>query len=233
MSSRNHSSSTRKGRSRRPRVSAGTSQIVQQLKQLNVSNAQQTTRPPPDELDVPRMILKRQKVYSFSESYIGATINYVLGTNNGGSFSFTFSNLANATTYAAIFDQYRILFAEIDFYPAISLNTPNVGGAFPPLYTAIDYDGAVSPLVADIIQYGNKQVTPLGVFVQRTLYPKFLLTVTAGSVAEALGERDMWLDMANLAVPYFGLLWAVGPGPASNVGWTTTVRLVFQCKNTR
>lgn len=179
------------------------------------------------------MHIRRDKVYTVFEAYLGPAINYVLGTGNGGSFTFSLSLLSNATSYASIFDQYRIAYAEVDFVPATSVNTINVGGAYPPLYTAIDYDGNVSNTVADLVQYQTAQYAPLGAFLQRRLNPRCLLTVSAGSVADALASPRQWVDMANTAVPYFGVSWAVGPGPASNIGWTTTIRLCVQFKNPR
>jgi len=181
--------------------------------------------------------VSRNKSYLFTESFGGPSVSYALGTGNGGTISFTLNSLLNVSSYSSLFDQYRIIYAKVKFFPTDSLPVSTGSGAagYPPIYTVLDYDDSIIANTNDLSQYGTLQVVQMGQYFERTLTPLATQVVYNGALATSSANlpSSTWIDIASPNVTYYGVKFAVPPGPAVQLGWTTIVTLHVQFRNTR
>jgi len=202
-------------------------------------NEQQTIRPMMDVDDIQPRKLSRRKVYEFTETYQGPSVTYALGTGNGNAVSFDLNSLTNVSSYTALFDQYRIVYARVRFFPTNSLPAASItAGAtpgYPPVYTVLDYDDASVGTITDLQQYNSLQIVPYGQFFERRLTPRALQGVYQGAVftGYALLPSGSWIDAASTTVNYYGLKFAVNAATAPQLGWTTQITLHIQFQNSR
>jgi len=196
------------------------------LKQILESLQAQQTSQEPDRPDVAVMAKpKRDRVYHFTQSYLGPAITSAL-TEVDGAITFTLSAIPNASSYAAIFDRYRIQQARVSFTPYVGLNTETTGVTSGPLITVLDYDDANFVTFANLMSYDNKKIAPLGSFFERTLTPKFAVASFSGvftSFSQSLPNQ--WVDVGSPGVVYFGLKYALPVGLSIGTLWTTTITL--------
>lgn len=182
--------------------------------------------------DVPRLMLKRDKVYTFDRSYSFDLV--ASGTApTSQSYSFSLAGLPNSSDFTNLFDQYRIVQAEARFIPVYA------PGEFPgSIYTAIDYDDAVDISTTEALQYQTLQITGLYQPFLRTLNPTAADIVYNGNVTVAYGQRSRneWIDVASPSVPHYGLKVAITTitgAPSSITLGSIVLTVTLQCKNPR
>ena len=183
--------------------------------------------------DVPRMKLKRNKVYTF------ARVNISLGqmTNStttpiGFSNAQSLAQIPNSSEFQNLFEQYRIVQCTWFF-------TPMFNGIAFPIYTWFDPDDNSVPIgTAEGAQSETLRISQSGQFVERTYQPQ----ISHGSVATGGAQGgysapspNTWLDTdANsVNVLYYGIKALI---PAnSNVSnsvplYDVSCSVVIQCR---
>lgn len=154
--------------------------------------------------DVPRMTLKRDKVYTFSRSYEVGTILSSTTTPVGFASAPSLSTFPNSTDFTNLFEQYRIVQHTFTFIPLLmSTSVQN------PIYTWIDQDDDTVP-TGNLEAYQNMTMrySPNGVTVERTLTPQISQDggaqggVGSGYVAPS---TNLWCDEASPNIKYYGI----------------------------
>jgi hypothetical protein len=150
------------------------------------------------------------------ESYVGGSFAQQASLNTYGAAFFTLGNLGNSASYAAIFDQYKIVAASVTFTvqngPGYQANTAS-NIVLPRLWTCIDYDDANVPTSVNYVQqYSSCMLTPPGTGVTRLLQPHVALAAYSGTFTSYANMEDQWVDIASTAVQHYGIKWALEAG---------------------
>jgi len=148
------------------------------------------------------------------------------------------------SSLATVFDQYRLDKLQIQLMPYGNIRDPSTASAtsqFPPLlYTIIDRDDSTAPAsISAVLQYDNCQIVPATTGQEFQFVPsvtRALYSSGAFSGYEAVPSNECWVDIANLAVPFYGLKGAVTALPATSTNffvWKVTACAIFSFKNKR
>jgi len=200
------------------------------LRDIKESLLQQQNSSTPDVRDVQIPRVRRNQVYTVVTNNSGqiATTNI----ESDVSLTFALSNVANAASYANVFDQYRLVGVRISFMPA-SVS----GGGAPvqfPIYTAIDYDDSATTPISSLLQYDTLKVGSSDAYFERSLTPQVSFPVYSGSAFTnfASASKRTWLDAANTGTPYYGV--KIGIPATTAVYYVSYVtELTLQFRNTR
>ena len=196
-------------RSRRPGTSNYLPRIEQQqldaltkILSLQKTQQQQSIESVPD---VPKMVLKRDKVYTFSRvmTLADASVNPNFQVSNA--FTVQLSQLAGGSEIAVLFEQYRIVQMTFHFTPTLSLGSGAVQHV--PIYTWIDQDDDTVPS-APGYQSQTLRVTPQGHYLERTLVPQIAqdgLSSTTTLTGYSSPSNATWIDCDSPNVKYYGL----------------------------
>lgn len=159
-----------------------------------------------------------------------------------GAMIFTLDSVPAYTEFTALFDQYRIMWVRVDFFPSSQMREVVVNNNYdtPPFFTAIDYDDGIAPASLDaLMQYANcRRHQQLDKKFSVFIRPRCLgmVYLTAIATAYQLAPYGSWLDCATANVPHYGLHYGCGPvalvqGDVTLYNFTVTYCLEF--KNTR
>jgi hypothetical protein len=202
------------------------SQVLQELRlQTSLLKAEQRSSLL-EVKDVPRVILRRNKVHTFSRT-VGLGDIVTSAVDVFGAYAFTIGALPGSADFLSLFDQYRLSQVTLTFSPV------NIDGIGEPIYTVLDYDDAAVPTSTDVLrQYDNLKITPVSQYFERTLNPHVALAAYSGAFTSFANMAASWIDSGSPAVQFYGLKYAwpgrVGATGAFSVQATVTV----QCRNT-
>lgn len=139
----------------------------------------------------------------------------VLGVLQGNGISDTFVALsvafnmvADYTSLAAVFDQYRIDCVEIRFQQRQAGMISATTGFATSLISVIDYDDANTPAsFGELENYNNAIESAVTMYPQkRTFAPHVAGTVwNTGAASGYMNLTSPWLDAASPAVPHYGV----------------------------
>lgn len=194
-----------------------------------------------------------RKIVSINKGAISYTCeiplnNYLIPLGDNKVFfaqSYAISAIPNYAEFTALFDQYRIRRVIVKFrliQPPEASNTPATSQFYPDIGVTVDHDDATTPTSVDqILQYGKCKrgiLRPNRWFTYR-FYPTAALQLyrSVTTTAYAPARNSMWMDLAQVDMPYYALKGFVSNEAA---GVTTApigieVRLVMtaQFKNSR
>jgi len=215
-------------------VSARSNQLLTEV--VRSLHSQQTSQQP-SRPDVNRRQQPRSdRIYSFTQTIVGPTIVSNLAENDGA-IPVTLSALTNAAAFATIFDRYRIRQVTIAFHPLVGEGTATSGVNAGPLYTVLDYDDATAATIANLVQYDNLKVAPVGSFFERTYTPRIAIAAFATSVFTSFAQApaSQWLDVASPGISYYGLKYGLpaSPDPNGTVLWSTTITVEIEFSHPR
>lgn len=127
-------------------------------------------------------------------------------------YNFKLSDLPQATTFTALYDQYKIGKVVLTFRPRTGMitTTPNNGYQFiqgySPLQTVIDYDDDTAPIDEnDILQYSSLKQTRPGLMHKRILRPKFASEVYRSLTTTGYRPNSGFLDCNMADIPHYGV----------------------------
>lgn len=208
-----------------------TSPSVDLLKQIRDLQLVQTKGRTPDVPDIPRIQLRRNKVYSFSRTYLAGQIVASTTVDTLGALNFQLSSFVNSSEFTALFDQYRLSYIEVDF---IYVNPASV---LAPFYTVIDYDDSTTPAaVTDLLQYPTLMHTAPGQEHQRRLSPRFDYAAYSGVFTSfAVSNAGDWVDVASPSVQYYGVKYALPATTGGTAGTVLNINVtgIIQVRNSR
>jgi len=129
-------------------------------------------------------------------------------TNSYQGFFVALSDLPDSSSYAAVFDQYRIMGAEVQLAPT----TMPLGGVYTGhVHTVIDYDDVASITPSAALNYNNCVVSNLQDTLIRTFKPHMAVAAYAGSFTSYANMEPQWIDCASPSVQHYGFKCAVNP----------------------
>jgi len=188
----------------------------------------------------------RQMTETFGTS-TGITGNAIVqggATGVFGAIAFQLSDLANSITFASLFDQYR--FEKVRLYirartnAASVFNTASPNAAVPRVFIVIDRDDNTAPTaVTDLMQYDTVATFTGHEDCVIDLVPNLTPAVFASgafSGYSSLPSNSAWIDIANTAVPMYGVKFGVTGLTVSSTSswiWDITAEYVVSFKNTR
>jgi hypothetical protein len=127
-----------------------------------------------------------------------------------GAYYFTFSNIANATNLALVYDQYRIDAVEVRF----NLRNPGASTNFPRLGVFPDFDDANAPPTA-VAAFSHPRITLHSFTSAQTDYsvalsPRPALAAYQGTFAGyTQPNTPVFMDCANPSIQHYGLKYVV------------------------
>jgi len=178
--------------------------------------------------DVPKLQMRRNKVYTFTRTLDLGTIA-MSPTGALGSYQVALSSFVGNVDFTGLFEQYRIIQLRFRFNPTLA-----VAGA--QIYTAFDYDDASTPSSqAELMQKETNQVNQGADYFERVLNPRPVLAAYGGVTftSSASVSNMTWFDEASSSVPYYGLKYAVPNftgSPTSGNMFLVTCEAVIQTR---
>jgi len=228
QSSNNNTRNPRRGPSR----SANELQekMLVALQKLVVSNEAETNRMIPSTIDVPRLTLRKDRVFTGSFSYNGGNITSNSTAPNNGAIGIQLSLVPGYTSWTQSFDSYRIARVYVEFIPfGISAAANATLGQ---ITTAIDYDDAAATDMATLLQYDTAMTVESGRYFERRLNPRAAKALYSGTLFNAFGQdQSPWIDSDSPSVPLYGLKYSQSISSTANTGYTVLVTLVVNFRN--
>lgn len=172
--------------------------------------------------DVQRFQIKRNKVYTFSRKFRLGAVAASSVTGASGGYSFSLSQLPNASDFTNLFDQYRLAQITVTF-------APNYVQANIPVYTCFDYDDASTPpSLLTLFEKETCRVSTSDQIIERSFTPRVLREVYA-TVATSGYETAIhpWIDSVNDTIPHYGFKYFIAPLPTSGLTNTYEVNVEF------
>jgi hypothetical protein len=155
-------------------------------------------------------------------------------------FTFQLSDLDQVSTYADLYDMWRIDKIIMNFTPVYNCNPPVSSGALGAgtvtggglLFTAKDYTNGDSPTnAAEVIQYQTVKWTPSYEAHWRSIKPQPFFEVE-GVVQPLVNNKNVWFSTNDTTGTYAGIKLAYVPSPVSGVeqrfAVVTTYHLSFK-----
>lgn len=218
-------------RGSRPRKGAG-SETASLLKQLIELTNRQTIRDAPVVPDVKPRSQRRHRIYPFTRAIDLGIQTPSVTVETFTSYTFTLSALPDSTEFTALFDQYRIMQVRIEFTPLFTDTSATV--AYPPIYTAIDYDDANSVTGAQINEYDSVMFTPTGTYFERIFVPRIALAAYSGAFTSfGQPKAGFWIDCASPSVVHYGLKTVLPVAGAANQVWSVRAHLMLEFRESR
>lgn len=161
---------------------------------------------------------------------------------------FTIGDLPQVSSFAALFDAYKINKIVVKFTPMITGLTTGTGGVSAastglfdqPLSTAIDYDDSAVPATLSAVEEYQTYKMTMGYQPHtRIITPAIAMSAykTSGTTIAYAQKKNVWLDMAYTDVEHYGLKGCIqGTSTAANTrrqAWSLRVVYYFQCKEVR
>ena len=175
---------------------------LKQILDLQKTQSQQSLETIPD---VPRIRLKRDKVYSFSRTMVLADLSVNPGFQISQAYTVNLQQSSGGSEIVALFEQYRIIQVTYHFVPTLSLGSGAVQHV--PVYTWIDQDDDTVPS-APGYQSGTLRITPQGHYFERTLTPQLAqdgLASTTALTGYSSPNNMIWVDNDSPQAKYYGL----------------------------
>lgn len=144
-------------------------------------------------------------------------------------YSFKLNDLPQATTFANLYDQYKISKVVISLRPrpgiaVTSVANGNVGvQGYSPLLTVLDFDDATPPVnEGEMLSYQNCRMTKYDRNHTRVIYPKWLDTTYETALGNGYHPTNGFLDCNDNQVPHYGLKVYMS-APVAPVGSSTGI----------
>jgi len=159
---------------------------------------------------VPRLL--DQKEYKMAtEADIGMLFNTSTTVFTGVGQSFLATQIPSFSSFASVFDQYRIEMIEVWIVP--SSGTGAVLGTDPASFVSvIDYDDNSFPASEGaLLDYQNAITTTVGNGHYRSFVPHIAVAAYSGTFTSFANEVAPWIDAASSGVAHYGLKIGVSP----------------------
>jgi hypothetical protein len=159
-------------------------------------------------------------------SDLGIVLNTSTTVNQNFGMAFIPSaNFSQFSSWASVFDQYRVMEVEVWFYP----QKTSVAGQ---LYSIIDYDSVITSTTQSVyMQYSNVMVTPLSCGHYRKWKPHVAVGAYSGSVFGAYkNEVADWIDCGSPDARHYGTA-IMSDVTDTSIGIKGTCRAWLQFRN--
>jgi len=195
---------------------------------MNPTNRSDLSVKPPSLFNVPKRIprnLQSQVVWDVVKinAVIVVPTSGILEANS----SFALSSHPQLSSWQALFDQFSIPQASIEFDSILAPGSTN-GPAM--LYTALDFDSAGTlGSIAAIEDFSTCEVVPMTQNMRHLRSVRPTVKSTLGSNANAFVNQSVWVDTAVPTTLFFGIRAMLGSAAtAYPVNVTTTIWYCFR-----
>jgi hypothetical protein len=178
------------------------------------------------------------EVFKFVQSNsVGAALTSSNVANEEYLRYFSSADVPQFSSFALVFDQYRIMGVEVVLFPrnptTVTGSTVNRGL----LYSVVDYDDAAAlSTTQNYIAYTNCQISPATFWHRRRFRPHIATAAYSGSFASyANMSSDTWLDCASTGVQYYGVKFLVSQSDVAGdeVVFDLFERILVEFRNVR
>lgn len=173
------------------------------------------------------------KIFNVEQLFDQTTILTSSTSNTYAALYWTASaDIAQFSSFAAIFDQYRIESVEVWIQPCQSLG-PYISAGTTDLYSVVDYDDANTPSsLTSLLQYRNCIVTSASNGHYRKFKPHIAMAAFSGAFTSYVNAKDQWIDCGSGGVQHYGVKVGLEATPsAGQINVTCKVRLWVQFRN--
>jgi hypothetical protein len=140
---------------------------------------------------------------------------------------FALSSMTDASEYASVFDQYRIMAVEITIMPTTQI----IAGLTGHLLSAVDYDDVASVTPAANAQKSTVVISNLQDTIVRSFTPHIALAAYSGAfTAYAVGPAQQWINTASPTVQHYGHKLTCNPTTTA-ITYDLYTRVWFQFRN--
>jgi len=139
------------------------------------------------------------------------------------------SAITQATTFAALFDQYRFDSIEIWLTPNSSSIGPNSGSGL--FYSSVDYDNATAVAPSALAQKTNVVVSNHNSGHYHRWVPHVATAAYSGAFTSFANVTSPWLDWSSPGIQHYGLLIASEATPIGVQTVDAVARVNFSCRN--
>lgn len=157
---------------------------------------------------------------------------------NASAISFKLSDSTNASSYANLFQEYRITRVDYTFTLLFDPTTAGVGSAtagyLPQFVTVVDYNDATAPASqAELLSYDNAQfhiLTASNPMFKISLEPRAANTVQGSNVGNVKG---LWINTSNATIPHYGLKWVMTNNANVSLAIATYTKTYYEFRSPR
>lgn len=142
-------------------------------------------------------------------------------------FYSTLADIASASGYQAVFDQYRFVGVEVWLFPRASVESTSSGAGL--IGSAIDYDDSGVTTLANLPEYVTYMEGPGYYCMYRSYVPAAIITIDG---VEADVVQEAWIDCTYGAVVHRGVKIAITATPAVQ-DYDLVARYHLQFRNVR
>jgi len=181
---------------------------------------------------VPQTQVMTCRQHTINTPFITSTTGNVFGAVTFDSTAFS-----QFSSFASVFDQWRILDLSFNFKPRTNVVADNSfvnaanSGEF---ITAFDYDGNIPGTVADMLNYDSAVVVPGYSSVTRTTRPATLTTVFNGSSSNAVKpEFGQWIAVGGTSTKFYSVIYCWTPAVNTSYAYDLVVTAVLQFRYVR
>jgi hypothetical protein len=175
------------------------------------------------------------KIYSIVQSRsMGTALSSLTAIPAFAGLYFTASaHLAEYSSLAAVFDQYRIREIEVWLQPSSANPATYLGTGTTDFVSVIDYDDANTPSSMDQLnQYTNVMLTNTLNGHYRKFRPHTATAAYAGTFSGFQNTVSPWIDVGSGTVQHYGIKLGVGPTAVnSGIAITYYVRIWAEFRN--
>lgn len=183
----------------------------------------------PSTADVILQRPRRDKPINVIQS-ASATVTGSVSVDTASSIITALTSSADAASWAAVFDSYRIMGVKVKWIP---LNSQQQGV----VHTVLDYDDGNAPASESaMLQYDTLKSAPANVYFEREFIPRIAMAAYSGSFTSyAQSKPFQWIDVASPSVAHYGLKYYIPATSSASTpsSWKVVIDVHFQFKNAR
>jgi len=170
----------------------------------------------------PMQASKLNTIYNVVQALIPITLSSSNSVPLAGGQTVTLAVFDPNSSWATVFDQYRIALVEYHFVPRVNIiSTGSNAGQF---YTVVDLDDGTSPTGISYMQaYPGCQMTEGFKSHKHTFVPHVAVAAYSGVFTSFANEAAPWIDVASGGVLHYGVKYY----------WTTSVNVEHYDLNIR
>jgi len=179
--------------------------------------------------------VKDNKIFRFVQS---KSLGNVMASLNSSAATFTKNwttgDIVQFSSFASVFDQYRISKCEVWLVPAgpaLAAGYANTTGAR--CYSVTDYDDSNNlSTSAQALQYENCMVSGLTDGHYRSVQPHIAVATYGGAFTQFKNEKAGWIDVASTSAQHYGVKCIVDPTNSNNdVVYNAFTRVTIEFRN--
>lgn len=168
-------------------------------------------------------------------SYNGTTAMYAVGTTDSSfGLYFQLNDLAQASTFSSMFDQYRLDKVIVHFIPLYVQTPVNSAGYSFPNWIAIDYDDVSLPSSrATMQEYENVHLFAPYKKFSIAIKPRVAVAAYGGTFTSYANEGDCWIDLGSPLTQHYGLKGSMGATSTGAQLWVVQVESFWSFRSVR